>query len=233
MANKEKALIVGAGQGLSASLARLFASEGMDVAIAARNTDKLSALCNETGAKAYACDAVDAAQVDTLFAAVTADIGEPDVVVYNASNRARGPVQDLDPEAVQTAIQVSCFGGFLVAQAAAKQMIPRGSGTILLTGASASVKGYPNSSSFAMGKFGLRGLAQSLARELQPQNIHVAHFVIDGGILQGPDDGRAAERGEDAMLLPDEIAKDYLHVHRQHRSSWSWEIELRPWVEKF
>ena len=233
MAIQTDALIVGAGRGLSASLARLFASEGMDVAIAARNTDKLSALCNETGAKAYACDAVDAAQVDTLFAAVTADIGEPDVVVYNASNRARGPVQDLDPEAVRTAIEVSCFGGFLVAQAAAKQMIPRGSGTILLTGASASVKGYPYSSSFAMGKFGLRGLAQSLARELQPQNIHVAHFVIDGGILQGPDDGRAAERGEDAMLLPDEIAKDYLHVHRQHRSSWSWEIELRPWVEKF
>ena len=112
-------------------------------------------------------------------------------------------------------------------------MISRKSGTILLTGASASVKGYPNSSSFAMGKFGLRGLAQSLARELQPQNIHVAHFVIDGGILQGSHDPRAPERGEDAMLLPDEIAKDYLHVHRQHRSSWTWEIELRPWVEKF
>ena len=112
-------------------------------------------------------------------------------------------------------------------------MIARNSGTILLTGASASVKGYPNSSSFAMGKFGLRGLAQSLARELQPQNIHVAHFVIDGGILQGPDDMRAAERGDDAMLQPDEIAKDYLHVHRQHRSSWTWEIELRPWLEKF
>ena len=233
MADKETALIVGAGRGLSASLARLFASEGMDVAIAARNTDKLSALCDETGARAYACDAVDAAQVDSLFASVTADIGEPDVVVYNASNRARGPVQELDPEAVRTAIEISCFGGFLVAQAAARQMIPRNSGTILLTGASASVKGYPNSSSFAMGKFGLRGLAQSLARELQPQNIHVAHFVIDGGILQGTDDARAAERGEDAMLLPDEIAKDYLHVHRQHRTSWTWEIELRPWVEKF
>jgi NAD(P)-dependent dehydrogenase (short-subunit alcohol dehydrogenase family) len=160
-------------------------------------------------------------------------MGEPDVVVYNASNRARGPIQDLDPEAVRTAIEISCFGGFLVAQAAAKQMIARKQGTILLTGASASVKGYPNSSSFAMGKFGLRGLAQSLARELQPQNIHVAHFVIDGGILQGPDDTRGAERGEDAMLLPDEIAKDYLHVHRQHRSSWTWELELRPWVEKF
>ena len=233
MKSKEIALIVGAGRGLSASLTRLFASEDIDVAIAARNTDKLSALCEETGAQAYACDAVDSAQVDQLFASVTADIGKPDVVVYNASNRARGPIQNLDPEAVRTAIQVSCFGGFLVAQAAAKQMISRKSGTILLTGASASVKGYPNSSSFAMGKFGLRGLAQSLARELQPQNIHVAHFVIDGGILQGSNDPRASERGEDAMLLPDEIAKDYLHVHRQHRSSWTWEIELRPWVEKF
>ena len=233
MTSKEIALIVGAGRGLSASLTRLFTSEDMDVAIAARNTDKLSALCEETGAQAYACDAVDSAQVDQLFASVTADIGKPDVVVYNASNRARGPIQNLDPEAVRTAIQVSCFGGFLVAQAAAKQMVPRKSGTILLTGASASVKGYPNSSSFAMGKFGLRGLAQSLARELQPQNIHVAHFVIDGGILQGSHDPRAPERGEDAMLLPDEIAKDYLHVHRQHRSSWTWEIELRPWVEKF
>ena len=233
MTSKEIALIVGAGRGLSASLTRLFASEDMDVAIAARNTDKLSALCEETGAQAYACDAVDSAQVDQLFTSVTADIGKPDVVVYNASNRARGPIQNLDPEAVRTAIQVSCFGGFLVAQAAAKQMISRKSGTILLTGASASVKGYPNSSSFAMGKFGLRGLAQSLARELQPQNIHVAHFVIDGGILQGSHDPRASERGEDAMLLPDEIAKDYLHVHRQHRSSWTWEIELRPWVEKF
>ncbi|MEK9644030.1 MAG: SDR family NAD(P)-dependent oxidoreductase [Alphaproteobacteria bacterium] len=233
MADKETALIVGAGRGLSASLTRLFAAEGMNVAIAARNTDKLADLCGETGAKAYACDAADPASVAALFGAVTGDIGEPDVVVYNASNRARGPVQDLDPEAVRTAIEISCFGGFLVAQQAAKQMIARGKGSILLTGASASVKGYPNSSSFAMGKFGLRGLAQSLARELQPQNIHVAHFVIDGGILQGPDDARAAERGEDAMLLPDEIAKDYLHVHRQHRSSWTWEVELRPWVEKF
>ena len=233
MAGKEPALIVGAGQGLSASLARLFASEGMQVAIAARNTDKLADLCSETGANSFACDAVNPTQVNALFDAVTGEMGEPDVVVYNASNRARGPVQDLDVEAVRTAIEVSCYGGFLVAQAAAKQMIPRSSGSILLTGASASVKGYPNSSSFAMGKFGLRGLAQSLARELQPQNIHVAHFVIDGGILQGPGDTRAAERGEDAMLLPDQIAKDYLHVHRQHRSSWTWEIELRPWVENF
>ena len=229
----EKALIVGAGRGLSASLTRLFASEGMKVAIAARRTVRLMGLCRETGALAYACDAANPAQVHALFAAVSADIGEPDLVVYNASNRARGPVQDLDPKAVREAIEISCFGGFLVAQAAAKRMLARGSGTILLTGASASVKGYPNSSAFAMGKFGLRGLAQSLARELQPQNVHVAHFVIDGGILQGEDDARAAQRGEDAMLLPDEIAKTYLHIHRQHRTAWTWEVELRPWTEKF
>ncbi|MGK0171551.1 MAG: NAD(P)-dependent dehydrogenase (short-subunit alcohol dehydrogenase family) [Gammaproteobacteria bacterium] len=233
MASTETALIVGAGQGLSASLTRLFRAEGMNVAIAARNIDKLAGICNDTGAKAYACDAVDAGQVAALFTSVAADMGEPDVVIYNASSRARGPVQELDPEAVRTAIEVSCFGGFLVAQAAAKQMVPRKKGTVLLTGASASVKGYPNSSSFAMGKFGLRGLAQSLARELQPQNIHVAHFVIDGGIGQSPADDRSADRGEDGMLLPDEIAKEYLHVHRQHRSSWTWEIELRPWQETF
>jgi NAD(P)-dependent dehydrogenase (short-subunit alcohol dehydrogenase family) len=233
MADQEKALIVGVGEGLSASLARLFASEGMKVALASRNADKLSGLAGETGAQAYACDASDPGDVAKLFASVTADIGEPDIVVYNASNRARGPITDLDPEAVRKVIEISCFAGFLVAQQAAKQMTARGSGTILLTGASASVKGYPNSSSFAMGKFGLRGLAQSLARELQPQNIHVAHFVIDGGIQKVAGDPRAADRGEDGMLHPDHIAETYLQIHRQHRSAWTWEIELRPWVEKF
>ncbi len=233
MADRERALIVGVGEGLSASLARLFAGEGMQVALAARNADKLAGLAGETGARAHACDASEPSDVAALFASVTADMGEPDIVVYNASNRARGPITDLDPEAVWTAIMISCYAGFLVAQAAAKQMTARGSGTILLTGASASVKGYPNSSSFAMGKFGLRGLAQSLARELQPQNVHVAHFVIDGGIAKAGVDARAADRGEDGMLHPDRIAEAYLNIHRQHRSAWSWEIELRPWLEKF
>ena len=232
MADAEKALIVGAGAGLSASLARLFAKEGMQVAVAARNAGKLDGLAGEIGARAYRCDAADPASVERLFADVTASIGAPDVVVYNPSNRARGPITELDPEAVKTALTITCYGGFLVAQQAARQMVARGSGSILLTGASASVKGYANSSSFAMGKFGLRGLAQSLARELQPQNVHVAHFVIDGGILRAGD-GRAAGRGDDGMLLPDSIAETYLHVHRQHRSAWTWEVELRPWVEKF
>ena len=191
-------MIVGPGSGLSASLARLFKSEGMSVALAARNTDKLADLVAETGARAYGCDAGDPASVANLFSAVTADVGEPDIVVYNPSNRARGPITDIDPEDVRTAILITCFGGFLVAQQAARQMSKRGGGTILLTGASASVKGYANSSSFAMGKFGLRGLAQSLARELQPQNIHVAHFVIDGGIRSSRCPGRGARRRRNA-----------------------------------
>jgi NAD(P)-dependent dehydrogenase (short-subunit alcohol dehydrogenase family) len=224
----ESALIVGAGSGLSGSLARLLVAEGWRVALAARNPDKLSSFKTFN----VKCDATDAAQVEKMFGAVEKEFGVPDLVVYNASFRTRGPVVDLKPEDVRKAIEVSAFGGFLVAQAAAKRMLPRGRGAIFFTGASASVKGYAQSAPFAMGKFALRGLAQSLARELAPKNIHVAHFVIDGGIKAG-DDPRAAERGEDAMLLPDEIAKSYLNVYRQHRSAWSWELELRPWVEKF
>lgn len=229
----ESALIVGAGRGLSASLARLFVREGMEVALAARNPDKLAALAGETGATAHACDAADPGQVDALFAALDRTTGTPDIVVYNPSFRARGPIVDLDPEAVRKVVMISCYGGFLVAQQAARRMLARGRGSIQFTGASASVKGFANSSSFAMGKFGLRGLAQSLARELQPQNLHVAHFVIDGGIRQGTEDPRAAERGDDGLLDPDAIAQTYLQVHRQHRSAWTWEIELRPWTEKF
>jgi NAD(P)-dependent dehydrogenase (short-subunit alcohol dehydrogenase family) len=234
MATSETALIVGTGRGLSASLARLFAREGMKVVLAARNVEKLAPLLAETGATAFSCDASDPASVDALFKSTVGSAGAPGLVVYNASNRGgRGPVVDLDPEAVRQAILVSCYGGFLVGQAAARLMLPRGSGSILLTGASASYKGYANSSSFAMGKFGLRGLAQSLARELAPKNIHVAHFPIDGGIRQGDDDPRATKRGDDGLLDPDAIAETYLHVHRQHRSAWSWEVELRPWSEAF
>jgi NAD(P)-dependent dehydrogenase (short-subunit alcohol dehydrogenase family) len=232
MAAGERALIVGAGAGLSAALARRCVREGMSVILAARDTEKLRALCEETGATAVACDARSADEVERLFAAVD-DGGESlDLVVYNASGRARGPVVELDPEAVENAIRVTAFGGFLVARQAAARMLSQGHGTILFTGASASVKGYPRSSSFAMGKFALRGLAQSLARELQPQNIHVGHIVIDGGIGRAGDP-RANQRGPDALLDPDAIADAYLQLHRQHRSAWAWEIELRPWVETF
>jgi NAD(P)-dependent dehydrogenase (short-subunit alcohol dehydrogenase family) len=227
----ERALIVGAGQGLSAALARLFAREGMRVALASRNPDKLAALCKETGARAFACDVVDAAQVRQLFSAVDQGLGEPDVVVYNPSARVRGPITELDPAEVERALAVCAFGAFLVAQQAARRMLAKKRGAILFTGASAGVKGYPQSAPFAMGKFALRGLAQSLARELSPQGIHVAHFVIDGGIARP---GRVAPSSEpDSLLDADAIAANYLHVMRQPRSAWTWELELRPWVEKF
>ena len=227
----EIALIVGTGSGLSASLARLFAREGMLVALAARDAGKLAGLCGETGARAFACDATDAGQVERLFAEVEREIGAPSVVVYNASARSRGPLVSLVPSEVERAIAVSAFGGFLVAREAARRMLKAGSGAILLTGASASVKGYPQSAAFAMGKFALRGLAQSMARELAPQGIHVAHFVIDGGI-RNPGRSEPPDR-PDSMLDADAIAATYLHVLRQPRSAWTWEVELRPWVEKF
>jgi NAD(P)-dependent dehydrogenase (short-subunit alcohol dehydrogenase family) len=227
----QRALIVGAGQGLSASLARLFARYGMQVALASRDPRKLAALCEETGAQAFGCDASRAEEVQALFAQVNSSIGDPDVVVYNASGRVRGPFVDLDPAEVQRAISITAFGGFLVAQEAVRRMLPKKAGAILFTGASASVKGYAQSAAFAMGKFALRGLAQTLARELSPQGIHVAHFVIDGSIAQP---GRKPpSHAPDAMLDPDAIAVNYLHVLRQPRSAWTWEIELRPWVEKF
>jgi len=233
MAGMETALIVGAGQGLSASLARLLAKEGWNVAVAARNAEKLEPLAKEIRGLAVACDATQAAQVEAAFATVERQWGVPDLVVYNASFRTRGPVTDLDPKDVEKALAVCAYGGFLVGQAAAKRMLARGSGAIFFTGASASVKGYAQSAPFAMGKFALRGLAQSMARELAPKNIHVGHFVIDGGIRAGADPRAAAQREEDSMLLPQEIAKSYLHVYRQHRSAWAWEMELRPWVERF
>ena len=229
----EVALIVGAGSGLSASLARLFAREGLRVAIAARNTAKLAALEKETASIAIACDAAAPAQVEAMFGTVEAKWGAPDLVVYNAGYRTRGPLVSLDPKEVERTLMISAYGGFLVGQASARRMLPRGSGSIFFTGASASVKGYAESAPFAMGKFALRGLAQSMARELSPKGIHVAHFVIDGGIARGLNDARAKDRGADGMLLPDEIAKNYLHLYRQHRSAWAWEVELRPWVERF
>jgi NAD(P)-dependent dehydrogenase (short-subunit alcohol dehydrogenase family) len=233
VARSETALIVGAGSGLSASLARALAAEGVRVALAARDPGKLDALARETGALALACDAVDGARVEAAFAAVEKKWSVPDLVVYNAGYRTRGPIVELDPGEVRRTLEVSAFGGFLVAQAAARRMLPRGSGAVFFTGASASVKGYSESAPFAMGKFALRGLAQSLARELAPKGIHVAHFVIDGGIARGAGDPRAAGRGEDGLLAPDAIARTYLHVWRQHRSAWTWEVELRPWVERF
>ena len=233
MANLENkvALIVGAGSGLSASIARSFAGAGMKVALAARSVGDLGPLAAQIGATTFAADASDRAAVTRLFADLGNILGDPYAVVYNASYRTRGPFVDLDPAEVEKSLAVSAFGGFLVAQEAARRMLPKGAGAILFTGASASVKGYAQSAPFAMGKFALRGLAQSMARELSPQGIHVAHVVVDGGIRSArrPD---ATDR-PDATLDPDAIAASYLHLLQQDRSAWSWEIEVRPWVEKF
>lgn len=222
-----QALIVGAGEGFSASFARLLAREGYAVALAARNTAKLAALAAETGATTHACDAADPRQVAALFA--TPEAAAAELVLYNPSYRVRGPITELDPAEVRRTLEVCAFGAFLVAQAAARQMLPRGRGCILLTGASAGVKGFPGSAPFAMGKFALRGLGQSLARELHPQGIHVVHIVVDGGIRSA----RRPDPGQDTLLDPDAIAEAALQAARQPRSAWSAEIELRPWVEKF
>jgi len=227
----KQALIVGAGSGLSASLARALTHEGLTVSLAARSTDDLASLVRETGARALPCDASQRADVERLFNELDAASATPDVVIYNASFRTRGPLTELDPDDVERSLAVTAFGAFLVAQQAVRRMLPRKMGAILLTGASAGVKGYPQSAPFAMGKFALRGLAQSMARELHPKGIHVAHIVVDGGIRSG----RRAEPSDqpESLLDPDAIAETYLHLIRQPRSVWSWEVEVRPWVEKF
>jgi NAD(P)-dependent dehydrogenase (short-subunit alcohol dehydrogenase family) len=223
------ALIVGAGAGISASFARALAKAGLQVGIAARNREKLAQLAAETGAQTFVVDASVPADVAYLFAEVDDRLGEPDVVLFNASARAPGPIAELDPEAVRKAVEIGAFGGFLTVREAARRMVPRGHGAILLTGASASLKGYPQSAAFAMSKFALRGLAQSVGRELGPKGIHVAHFVIDGGV-------RSARRPDppdrpDSTIDPDAIAQTYIDILRQPRSAWSLEVELRPWVE--
>ena len=221
----EIVLIVGSGPGLSASIARLCASKNMKVILTARNIDKLDELKKEINATTIACDSSNIESVQKLFKEVD-KIGVPNLVIYNPSMRIKGAITELDPNKTQEAINVTCFGAFIVAQEASKRMLKRKSGSIFFTGASAAVKGFPNSSVFAMGKFGLRGLAQSLARELHPQNIHIGHFVIDGAINHEP-------YSEYQTIHPDEIAKTYLQFHYQDKSAWAWEIELRTSVEKF
>ena len=222
----ESVLIVGAGSGLSASLARLCKVKGMKVVLAARNIEKLQNLKNEIGAHTIKCDATNIKSVTSLFKKTDRIIGAPNLVIYNPSKSLGGSIVDLDPKKAHEAINITSYGGFLVAQQAAKRMLKKKRGSIFFTGATASIKGFPKSSVFAMGKFSLRGLAQSLARELHPQNIHIGHFIIDGGISH-------KDYGSYKTLHPDEIAKVYLQFHNQDKSAWSWETELRTSVEKF
>ena len=226
-----RALIIGAGPGISASLTRRFSKLGVQVGLAARDVEKLAPLAAETGAAAFAVDASQPEQMAKLFLDMDREVGEPDIVIYNASLRVPGPLASVDPAAVGKSIAITAFGAFLAAQQAAKRMEPRGRGAIFFTGASAGIKGFAQSAAFAMGKFGLRGLAQSAARELGPKGIHVAHFNIDGGV-------RSPRRPEpsdqpDSTLDPDAIAQTYIDVLAQPRSAWSHEIDLRPWTERF
>ena len=232
---KPLAVIVGAGSGLSASVARALAPD-YDLLLTARTGARMADVAEETGADTIQMDASDAEGVAELFAGLAQT---PRVVMYNPSARVRGPLTELAPAEVRHAIDVTAFGAFLVGQAAAKRMLdadPDASGkrgTILFTGASAGVKGFPQSAPFAMGKFAQRGLAQSMSRELHPQGIHVAWVNIDGGIRNEARPERVDAPGEDRMLDPDAIAQTYLHLINQHRSAWSEEVAVRPWVERF
>lgn len=222
------AIIVGAGSGVSASIARVLATQGVRPLLASRHIDKLESLVKEVDGLSFQCDATDVTQVADLFGYADQTIGTPDLVLYNASAYTAGPIAELDPEQVHNSLMQTAYGAFLVAQQAAGRMQQAGAGAIFFTGATASVKGFPQFAPFAMGKFALRGLTQSLARELGPKNIHVAHFIIDGSIAT-----RADINQDDAKLDPDAIAETYLAVFHQHRSAWSLEIDLRPWKENF
>ena len=224
----ENVLIVGVGQGLSASLARMFFKEGMRIVLAARDIGKLTSLAKETKARLVSCDSSKIEDVEHLFEQSDNYFGLPNIVIYNPSARVRGPILSCDATQVQKALEITCFGAFLVAKKAVERMQKLGGGSLFFTGATAGVKGFANSSVFAMGKFGLRGLAQSLARELHPQNIHIGHFIIDGII-----DKNYENSSRNNKLNPDDIAKYYLQFHRQQPSAWSWEIEIRPCTEHF
>jgi NAD(P)-dependent dehydrogenase (short-subunit alcohol dehydrogenase family) len=227
------ALVAGVGRGLSAALVRRFAAEGMAVAMAARNVDKLKSLAEETGARAYAADVADRPAVDRLFTAVKSEMGVPELVVFNAGAYRPGTILEVDPADFEACWRVACLGGFHVGQVAARQMVDAGRGTIIFTGATAALRGGARFVNLAVPKFGLRALAQSMARELGPRNVHVAHVIIDGQIAGDREGYRESERGADAVLHPEAIADTYWHLHRQQRSAWTQEVDLRPWVEKF
>ena len=250
-ADPEVALIVGGGPGVSASCARLFAAEGMKVAIAARNPNKsaLAALAADHGVSCYGCDASDPASVAELFDAVTADLGTPTLVVHNIDGRTgdifRKKITEVAPELVQATLQSGAYSAFLVAQQAAARMVEAepheetgAKGTIVITNASAAYKGFPLSGAFAMASHAKSGLAESMSRELAPQGVHIAHVPIDAAIGNRMEDGTrkhwgAGEDQDDSLADPEHIAAVYLQLHRQHRSTWGFEVILRPWKESW
>jgi NAD(P)-dependent dehydrogenase (short-subunit alcohol dehydrogenase family) len=236
MSDRHSAVIVGVGPGLGFALVRRFARAGMAVALAARSRERLEHLLASEpieGAKAYTCDATDKAAVDRLFAEAERDLGVPEVVVFNAGAFRPGGILEIDPEEFEQCWRIGCLAGFLPGQAAARRMVAKGRGTILFTGATAALRGSARFANLAVPKFGLRALAQSMARELGPQGVHVAHVIIDGQILSERYAHLEAERGPDSLLRPDAIAEMYYQLHAQPRSAWTLELDLRPWSERF
>lgn len=232
----ETAVVVGVGPGLGRALAKRFSLAGMRVAMAARDAGKLEALVNWAPAaevRGYGCDATNPADVDRLFEQVQRDLGAPTLVVFNAGTFRPGGILEITPDDFEACWRIGCFGGFLVGQAAARVMEPKGSGTIVFSGATASLRGGARFANLASPKFGLRAVAQSMARELGPMGVHVAHVIIDGQIDSDRYRPLAAERGPDSLLEPDAIAEAYLQLHLQHRSAWTHELDLRPWIERF
>ena len=230
------ALVVGAGHGLGSALARCFAQAGMAVAIAARNAEKLQSLVEDlqhdgVHACAYGCDAQWEPSVKGLFEQIDKDFGRIDLVVYNVEHFTPGGILEIQVAAFEECWRAMCLGGFVVGKEAARRMLPQKSGTIIFTGATASMRGRDGYINLAVGKFGVRALAQSMARELGPKGVHVAHVVIDGGIFSPRSNPGAEEQM--SSLFPEEIANSVLHLHQQHPSAWSQEIDLRPWVERF
>ena len=240
MHENDVALIVGAGPGLGSALARGFAGRGMRVAVARRNVESLAPLVAELGgkAKAYRCDATNEDDVVRLLAAVQAELGTPRLTVFNAGAFVRKGVLETSTEEFERCWRVACLGGFLVGRETVRAILAakrggRHQGTVIFTGATASLRGGALFHNLAVGKFGLRALAQSMAREFQPQGVHVAHVIIDGQI-QGERPGyTAAERGEDAVVDPNAIAATYYQLHIQPPSAWTLELDLRPYVERF
>ncbi len=231
----QTAVVVGVGPGLGAALVRTFAKEGYTVYAAARSASSLSKLDDQSAPGRVVpidCDATKAADVERVFEAA-AQTGAIEVGIFNAGAFVRSSILETDPNEFERCWRVGCFAGFLVGQAAARRMVQRGAGTILFTGATASLRGGAGFVNLASPKFGLRAVAQSMARELAPQGIHVAHVVIDGQINSERYAHLRGERGPDALLEPDAIAAQYLALHRQHRSAWTHELDLRPWSEKF
>ena len=236
MAARETAIIFGVGSGLGLALARRFVTDGMQVGAVARDKAKLSSVIGsggDDGIRPYASDVSNGEDVLQVFESADRDLGEPDLVVFNAGAFQKGHVLDIDPTDFERCWRIGCLGGLLVGQAAARRMSKRGHGTIIFTGATAALRGSAGFANLAVPKFGLRALAQSMARELGPQGVHIAFVIIDGQIESERYRHLIGERGKDSLLAPDAIAELYLQLHRQPRSAWSHEIDVRPWSEKF